>query len=59
LDEIARNSRWKVRGPYKVGEFVRRRTGEGPSGPSWSAYFNGKSLPKPDTILLFARAFEP
>lgn len=59
LDEIARNSRWNVRGPYKVGAFVRERTGEGPSGASWSAYFNGKARPKQETLMLFIRAFEP
>ncbi len=59
LDEIAITSRWSVRGPHRVGKFVQERTGEGPSGASWSAYFTGKTRPKPETILLFARAFEP
>lgn len=58
MDQIARKPRWNVRGPYRVGEFVRKRTGGGPAGNTWSDYWYGKSRPNAETMRRFAEAFE-
>lgn len=56
LDELARKR--NVRGPYRVANYIREVTGEGPGGTAWSQFFNGTARPKRSNIALFARAFD-
>ncbi len=58
MDQIARNPRWNVRGPYRIAAFVEKRTGAGPKGNTWSDYFHGKANPGPETMRRFVEAFE-
>lgn len=58
MDEIARDPRFNVRGPYRVADFVKERTGSGPARNTWSDYFYGKSSPAPETLRAFTEAFE-
>jgi hypothetical protein len=57
LEEFARKR--YVRGPYRIGRYVREKTDRGPaSGSAWSQIFYGDILPKPETMRAFRDAFE-
>lgn len=58
MDRIARKPEWNIRGPYRVADFVKAKTGGGPARNTWSDYFRGKSLPSPETMRAFVEAFE-
>lgn len=55
LDELARKR--KIRGPYKLANYIRRRMGHGPNGSAWSQIYRGETgHPQPRTIQLFVEA---
>lgn len=58
MDQIARQPQYSIRGPYRVADFVKEKTGKGPARNTWSDYFYGKSSPSPDTMRAFSDAFE-
>jgi hypothetical protein len=58
MDQIARNPKRNIRGPYRIAAFVQKRTGGGPQGNTWSDYFHGKASPSAETMRRFVQAFE-
>ena len=56
IDRLARER--DVRGPLALTEFVRQRTGEGPSRSAWSQFLFGDIKPTAKTMTLFVIAFE-
>lgn len=57
MDRIAREKAG-VWGPYNVADYIQETLGEGPSGPSFSAYYNEKTEIPSYAMRFFVQAFE-
>jgi hypothetical protein len=48
-----------VYGPYNIATHIRKRRGEGPTGPTFSTIFSGQyRKPSPDTLRAFVEGFD-
>lgn len=48
-----------VRGPHRVGNYIRHMTGRGPHPSAWQQIFTGETEnPKRENIQLFVEAFQ-
>jgi hypothetical protein len=56
MDELARKR--NVRGPHRIANYMHSKVEGAPSGVAVSKWMYGDSSPRPESVELFADAFE-
>jgi hypothetical protein len=54
MDELARDRR--VRGPYRIANYMKARFDDAPSGVSVAKWMYGDTVPRPEHVEMFSEA---